>query len=97
MCNFLHVFCQNNSKVFGLKRDEFVGRFRKLHIWELHNSYALPNIIRMINSRKVGWVRQAARMGRRGMHPHILWTTRGPTCRWENNIKLNLKGKDIVL
>lgn len=68
-----------------------------MRIEELHKSYALPDIVKMINSRKVGWAGQAARMGRRGMHPHILWTTRGPARSWENNIKLDLKRKDVVL
>jgi hypothetical protein len=97
MFNFLHVFCQSNSKVFGLKMDEFGGGLRKFHNEELHNLYALPNVIRMNNSRRMRWVGQGARMGRRGMHPHISWTTRRPTCRWKNNIKPDIKEKDAVL
>jgi hypothetical protein len=34
-------------RIFGLKRDEVVGGWRKLHNEELHNLYSLPNIIRM--------------------------------------------------
>jgi hypothetical protein len=37
-------------RVFGLKRDEIIGGWRKLHNDELHNSYTLPNIIRTIKS-----------------------------------------------
>jgi hypothetical protein len=44
------------SKIFGPKRDENVGGCRKLHNEELNNSYALPNIIRIIKSRKMRWV-----------------------------------------
>jgi hypothetical protein len=39
-------------KIFGLKRDEVKGDWRKLHNEELHNLYSLPNIIRMITSRR---------------------------------------------
>jgi hypothetical protein len=35
-------------RIFGLKRDEVTGGWRKLHNEELHNLYSLPNIIRMI-------------------------------------------------
>jgi hypothetical protein len=38
-------------RVFGLKRDEMVGGWRKLHNEELHNLYSLPNVIRMIQLR----------------------------------------------
>jgi hypothetical protein len=36
-------------RVFGSKRDEVTGEWRKLHNEELHNLYSSPNIIRMIN------------------------------------------------
>jgi hypothetical protein len=39
-------------RVFGSKRDEMVGGWRKLHNEELDNLYSSPNIIRMIKSRK---------------------------------------------
>jgi hypothetical protein len=35
-------------RIFGLKRDEVIGGWRKLHNEELHNLYGSPNIIRMI-------------------------------------------------
>jgi hypothetical protein len=35
-------------RMFGAKRDEMVGGWRKLHNEELHNLYSLSNIIRMI-------------------------------------------------
>jgi hypothetical protein len=38
-------------RIFGLKRNEVMGEWRKLHNEELHNVYALPDIIRMIRSR----------------------------------------------
>jgi hypothetical protein len=42
-------------RMFGPNRDEVTGGWRKLHNEELHNFYSLPNIIRMIRSRRMGW------------------------------------------
>jgi hypothetical protein len=49
--------------IFGPKRDEVTGGWRKLHNEELHNLYSSPNIIRMIKSRRRRWVGHVARMG----------------------------------
>ena len=40
------------SRIFGLKRDEVTGGWRKIRYEELHNLYCLPSIIRLIKSRK---------------------------------------------
>jgi hypothetical protein len=40
-------------RIFGPKRDEMAGSWRKLHNEELHNMYSSPSIIRMIKSRKM--------------------------------------------
>jgi hypothetical protein len=52
--NRLRVF-ENRvlRRIFGPKRDEVMGDWRKLHNKELHNLYSLPNIIRMIKSRRI--------------------------------------------
>jgi hypothetical protein len=42
-------------RLFGLKRDEVMGGWRKPHNQELHNLYSLPDIIRMIKSRRMKW------------------------------------------
>jgi hypothetical protein len=55
-------------RIFGLKRDEVMGGWRKLHNEELHNLNFLPSIIRMLKSRSIRWAGHVARMGRRGMH-----------------------------
>jgi hypothetical protein len=55
-------------RIFGLKRDEVTGGWRKLHNEELHNLHSSPSIIRMIKSRRMKLTGQLARMGRRGMH-----------------------------
>jgi hypothetical protein len=40
-------------RIFGPKRDEVTGDWRKLHNEELHNLYSLPYIIRLIKSRRI--------------------------------------------
>jgi hypothetical protein len=52
-------------RIFGAKRDEVAGGWRKLHNVELHNLYSSPSIIRMMKSRRMRWAEQVARMGRR--------------------------------
>jgi hypothetical protein len=47
-------------RIFGPKRDEVTGSWRKLHNKELHNLYDLPSIIRMIMSRRMRWAGCAA-------------------------------------
>jgi hypothetical protein len=41
-------------RIFGPKRDEVTGDWRKLHNEELHNLYSSPNVIRMINEHEMG-------------------------------------------
>jgi hypothetical protein len=50
-------------RIFSPKRDEIIGRWRKLHNEELHNLYSSLNIIRMIKSRRMRWAKHVARMG----------------------------------
>jgi hypothetical protein len=49
--------------IFGPKRDEVTGEWRKLHNEELHIFYSSPNIIRQIKSRRMRWAGHVARMG----------------------------------
>ena len=51
-------------KVFGPKRDEMTGEWRKLHNEELNDLYSLPNIARMVKSRQMRWAGHVAHMGR---------------------------------
>jgi hypothetical protein len=55
-------------RIFGPKRDEVRGGWRKLHNEELHNLYSSPNIIRMIKSKRMGCAGHVAQMGRKEMH-----------------------------
>jgi hypothetical protein len=50
-------------KIFGPKRDEVTGEWRKLHNEELHNLYSSPNVITQIKSRRMRWAGHVARMG----------------------------------
>jgi hypothetical protein len=49
--------------IFGLKKDEVTGEWRKLHNEELTDLYSSPSIIRIIKSRGVRWAGHVARMG----------------------------------
>jgi hypothetical protein len=49
-------------KIFGTKRNDVTGEWRKLHNQELHNLYSLPNIIRQIKSRQIRSAGHVARM-----------------------------------
>jgi hypothetical protein len=42
-------------RIFGLRRDEMTGEWRKLHNEELSGLYSSPSIIRIIKSRKMRW------------------------------------------
>jgi hypothetical protein len=50
-------------RIFGPKRDEVVGRLRKLHNEELRDLYSSPSIIRIIKSKRTSWTGHVARMG----------------------------------
>ena len=80
-------------RVFGPKRDEETGEWRKLHNEELNGVYSLPNIVRVVKSRRIRWAGHVARMGvDRGVH-RVLVGKRGgkrplgrPRRGWEDNI-----------
>jgi hypothetical protein len=81
--------------VFGPKRVEATGEWRKLHNEELNDLYSLPNIVRVVKSRRMRWVGHVARMGEeRGLHRVLVGKREGkrplvrPRRRWEENIKM---------
>ena len=51
------------GRVFRPKRDEVTGEWIKLPNEELRNIYSLPNIVRVVKSRRVRWAGHVARMG----------------------------------
>jgi hypothetical protein len=82
-------------KIFGSKRDEVTGRWRKLHKEELRNLYSSPSIIRMIKSRRMRWARHVARMREeRYTYTLVVGKPEGKTPvrqrrRWADNIKID--------
>jgi len=85
-------------RIFGPKRDEITGEWRKLHNGELNNLYCSPNIVRVIKSRRMRWAGHVARMGEgRGVYRILVRKTEGKRplgrtrCRWEDNIKMDLQ------
>ena len=54
--------------VFGPKRDEVTGEWKKIHNEELWDLYSLPNIVRVVKSRKMRWAGHVARMGEGEMY-----------------------------
>jgi len=49
-------------RVFGPKRGEITGEWRKLHNEELRDLYSLPNIVRVVKSRRMRWAGHVMRM-----------------------------------
>ncbi|KAJ4427445.1 hypothetical protein ANN_25068 [Periplaneta americana] len=85
-------------EIFGAKRDEVTGEWRKLHNAELHALYSSPDIIRNIKSRRSRWAGYVARMGEfRNAFRMIVGRAEGkirfgrPRRRWEDNIKMDLR------
>jgi hypothetical protein len=61
-------------RIFGPKRDEATGDWRRLRNEELNDLYSSPNIIRVIKSRRLRWAGHAARMGEgRGAYWILVW------------------------
>jgi hypothetical protein len=60
-------------RLFGPKRNEVTGEWRKLHNEELRDLYSSPSIIRITQSRRMRWAGHVARMGRRGMRIDYWW------------------------
>jgi hypothetical protein len=68
-------------RIFGSKRDEVTGGWRKLHAEELHNLYSSPSIIRMIKSRWMRWAGNVAWVGKK-IHKGYWWETTGNETTW---------------
>jgi hypothetical protein len=71
-------------RIFGPKRDEVTGEWRRLHNEELYALYSSPNIFRVIKSRRLRWAGHVARMGERRPLGR-------PRRRWEDNIKMDIR------
>jgi hypothetical protein len=70
--------------IFGPKRDEVTGEWRKLHNEELHILYCSPNIIRQIKSRRMKWAGHVARMGeKRNVYRVLMGKPEGKRSTWK--------------
>jgi hypothetical protein len=85
-------------RVFGPRRDEVTGEWRKLHNEELNDLYSLPNIVPMVKSRRMRWAGHVAHMGEeRVVHRVLVGKPEGkrplgrPRPRWEDNIKMDVQ------
>ena len=85
-------------RIFRSKRDKITGEWRKLHNEELRDLYSLPNIVRVVKSRRMRWAGHVACMGEgRGVHRVLIGKPEGkrplgiPRRRWEDNIKMDLR------
>jgi hypothetical protein len=84
-------------RIFGPKRDEVTGEWKRLHSGELRNLYSSPDIIRQIQSRRMRLAGHVAHMGEgRNMYRVLVGKPKGkrplgrPRHRWEDGIKMDL-------
>jgi hypothetical protein len=84
--------------IFGPKRDEVTGEWRKLHSGELHTLYSSPDVIRQIKSRRMRWAGHVARMGEgRKVYRVLMGKPEGKRLRegtgrrWEDGIRMDLR------
>ena len=85
-------------KIFGPRRDEITGEWRRLHNEELNCLYSSPNIMRVIKYRRMRWTGHEARMGEeRGVYRVLVGKPEGkrplgrPRRRWVDNIRMDLQ------
>jgi hypothetical protein len=60
-------------RLFGPKRDDVTGDWRKLHNKELNYLYSSPSIVRVIKSRTMRWAEHVARMERGEVYTDYWW------------------------
>jgi len=85
-------------RIFGSRRDEVMGEWRRLHNEELNDLYSSSNIVRVIKSRRMRWAGHVARMGEaRGVYRVLVGKPKEkrplgrPRRRWVDNIRKDLQ------
>jgi hypothetical protein len=96
----LRVFENRVLETFEPKTEEDRW-WRKLHNYELRSLYSSPNIVRVIESRRMRWIEHVVRMGKgRGVYRVLVGRPKGnrplgrPRRRWKENIKLDLRERE---
>ena len=84
-------------RIFGPRRDEVTGEWRRLHNVQLNDLYCSPNILRVIKSRRMRWAVHVVSMGEeRGAYRVLVGKPEGkrplgrPRRRWLGNIRMDL-------
>jgi hypothetical protein len=84
-------------RIFGPKKDEVMGEWRKLHNKELRDLYSSPSIIRVIKSRRMRLAGHVSRMGEKSNACRLLVgkpegksLLGGPRHRWVDNIRMDV-------
>jgi len=85
-------------RIFGPRRDEVTGEWRRMHNVELNDLYSSPNIVRVIKSRRMRWAGHVVRIGEeRGVYRVLVGKPEGrrplgrPRRRWVDNIRTDLQ------
>jgi hypothetical protein len=85
------------SRIFGPKKDEVTGEWRKLHNEELHDLYSSPSIIKTIKARRMRWAGHVERMReKRNAYRLLVGKPEGrrplgrSRLRWLDNIRIDL-------
>ena len=85
-------------RIFGRRRDEVKGEWRRLLNEELNDLYSTPNIVRVIKSRRMIWAGHVAHMGEeRGVYGVLVGKPEGkrplgrPRRRWVGNVRMDLQ------
>jgi hypothetical protein len=85
-------------RIFGPKRDEVMGEWRKLHSEELYNLYSSPDIVRQVKSRRMRWAGHVACMGEEKKvymvlvgKPEEKRPLGRPRRRWEDGNRIDLR------
>ena len=78
----LCIFLMALRRIFGPRRDEVTGEWRRLHNEELNDLYSSPNIVRVKKSRRMRWAGHVARMGEERGCIESCWGNRRERDHW---------------